>query len=167
MKNMLTVDIFSAAGSRPDEEAELIIRAARSAFDLFQFPFDAQIDVTLTDDEGIRAINRDERGVDRATDVLSFPMLDFAEGEYRGTPDFDRDPDSGVFFLGDVLISLERARAQAEEYGHSVERECAYLTVHSVLHLLGYDHMDEAEQKAAMRKKEEEALAAIGLERKE
>ena len=164
---MLTVDIFSAAGNRPDEEADLIMCAARAAFDLVSFPFDAQIDVTLTDDEGIRQINRDERGIDRATDVLSFPMLDFDEGEYRGAPEVDRDPDSGVFFLGDVLISLERARAQAEEYGHSVERECAYLMVHSVLHLLGFDHMDEAEQKAAMRAQEEKALAAIGLERKE
>ena len=164
---MLTVDIFSAAGGRPEEESALIVRAARAAFDLFRFPFDAQIDVTLTDDEGIRQINRDERGIDKATDVLSFPMLDFAEGAYRGAPELDRDPDSGVFFLGDVLISLERARAQAQEYGHSAERECAYLTVHSVLHLLGFDHVDEGRQKAAMRAKEEEALAALGLERKE
>ena len=79
----------------------------------------------------------------------------------------DRDPDTGRLFLGDVLISLERARAQAQEYGHSAERECAYLTVHSMLHLLGYDHMDEGPQKAAMRAREEEVLASMGLKREE
>ena len=117
------------------------------------------------DYEGIRAANREIRQIDCATDVLSFPMLEFAEGSYCGTLEQDRDPETGRLFLGDVLISLERARAQAEEFGHSAERECAYLTVHSILHLLGYDHVDEGPQKAVMRAREEEALSSIGLKR--
>ena len=157
---MLEVTLYSELEAEHPQERQLITQAAQAAFALFDFPFDAGVDVTLVDDEGIRA-------VDRATDVLSFPMLEFSEGQYGGSLEQDRDPDTGRLFLGDVLISLERARAQAQEYGQSAERECAYLTVHSMLHLLGYDHMDEGPQKAAMRAREEEALASMGLKREE
>ena len=112
------------------------------------------------------ACNREERDIDRATDVLSFPMCDFTEGEPPAEPEYDLDPETGMMPLGDMIISVERARDQGEEYGHGFERECAYLTVHSMLHLLGYDHTDEGGMKARMRKKEEEIMSLLGLERK-
>lgn len=122
-----------------------------------------EINILLTDDEGIREVNRTMREIDRATDVLSFPMFDLAPGEH---PDeADADPDTGLVPLGDMCISLERAKAQAAEYGHSFEREVCYLSVHSVLHLLGYDHLDEGEMKRQMRAREEEIMKQLKLER--
>ena len=121
------------------------------------------VHLVLTDDEDIHQINAEYRGIDRATDVLSFPMFDLAPGEH---PDeYDADPDTGLVPLGDMCISVERARAQAEEYGHSFEREICYLSVHSVLHLLGYDHLDEGEMKRQMRAREEEIMSRLKLER--
>ncbi len=121
------------------------------------------IEVCLTDDEGIHQTNLDTRGVDAPTDVLSFPMFDLKPGE---KPQADwADPDTDKVLLGDMMISLERAKAQAEEYGHSVEREICYLAVHSVLHLLGYDHLDEGLQKRQMRQREEAILGKLGIVR--
>lgn len=125
-----------------------------------------ELDVLLTDDQGIHQINLDMREVDRPTDVLSFPMFDYVPGE-PPVDDADADPESGLTPLGDMVLSLERARAQAAEFGHSVEREIAYLSVHSVLHLLGYDHMDEGPMKAQMRAREEEILRELGITREE
>lgn len=126
-------------------------------------PLGCEISVMITDDEGIRAINRSMRGVDSPTDVLSFPMFDMPAGSL---PSIGwTDPDTGLLPLGDMCISLERAVAQAEEFGHSVEREVCYLTVHSVLHLLGYDHMDEGPMKARMREREEAILGSMGITR--
>ena len=122
-----------------------------------------EINILLTDDEGIREVNRTMREIDRATDVLSFPMFDLAPGEHPGEE--DADPDTGLVPLGDMCISLERAKAQAAEYGHSFEREVCYLSVHSVLHLLGYDHLDEGEMKRQMRGREEEIMKQLKLER--
>ena len=122
-----------------------------------------EINILLTDDEGIRQVNRTMREIDRATDVLSFPMFDLAPGEHPGEE--DADPDTGLVPLGDMCISLQRARAQAQEYGHSFEREVCYLCVHSVLHLLGYDHLDEGEMKRRMREREEEIMKQLKLER--
>ena len=122
-----------------------------------------EINILLTDDEGIRQVNRTMREIDRATDVLSFPMFDLAPGEHPGEE--DADPDTGLVPLGDMCISLQRARAQAQEYGHSFEREVCYLCVHSVLHLLGYDHLDEGEMKRQMRTREEEIMKQLKLER--
>ena len=122
-----------------------------------------EINILLTDDEGIREVNRTMREIDRATDVLSFPMFDLAPGEHPGEE--DADPDTGLVPLGDMCISLERAKAQAAEYGHSFEREVCYLSVHSVLHLLGYDHLDEGEMKRQMRAREEEIMSQLKLER--
>lgn len=122
-----------------------------------------EIDVLLSDDAGIHAINLDMRGVDRPTDVLSFPMFDLTPGE---KPQEDwADPDSGCVPLGDMVLSMERVAAQAQEYGHSQERELSYLVVHSVLHLLGYDHLDEGPQKAQMRAREDAIMEEIGLVR--
>ena len=107
----------------------------------------------LTDDEGIHAVNREFRQVDRATDVLRFPFNELTPGAFD--PDAcERDLDTGALLLGDMMISLERCAAQGEEFGHGFGREIQYLTVHSVLHLLGYDHVDEGEMKAQMRARE-------------
>ena len=124
---------------------------------------DCEINIMLTDDEGIREVNRDMRDLDRATDVLSFPMFTLSPGEH---PDQDdADPETRRVPLGDMCISVERAQAQAQEYGHSFQREICYLCVHSVLHLLGYDHLDEGEMKRQMRAREEEIMSMLKLER--
>ena len=122
------------------------------------------VEICLTDDEGIHQINLEQRGSDRPTDVLSFPMFNYRPGQ-PPADGADADPATGLTPLGDMVISLERARAQAEEYGHPVERELCYLAVHSVLHLLGYDHMDEGEEKAQMRAREEAILGKLGMTR--
>ena len=137
-----------------------VIRAALAAEGI---DFPCEVDVRLTDDATIHQINLDTRGVDRPTDVLSFPAFDLVPGELPGPE--DADPATGLVPLGDMVISLERATAQAKEYGHSGRRELAYLTVHSILHLLGYDHLDEGPQKARMREREEAIMAELGLER--
>ena len=153
-------------GMTEDGTAKLIRLAAKVAYARFDYHVDGQVTVTITDDEGIRKYNNEFRQIDKATDVLSFPLNDF----YRSVPGEDMtelmDPITCEVPLGDMIISVERAREQAKEYGHGMARECAYLTVHSMLHLLGYDHVDEAEEKAAMREKEEEILSVLGLSRK-
>ena len=123
-----------------------------------------EVDVYVTGDAGIQELNREMRQGDRPTDVLSFPALELAEGELP--TEEDADVATGFVPLGDMAISLERVKAQAKEYGHSNRRELAYLAVHSVLHLLGYDHMDEGPQKARMRAREEAVMTVLGLERK-
>ena len=122
------------------------------------------ISVLITDDEGIREINRDFRGVDRPTDVLSFPALELTPGKFSFDP-ADMEPDTGLLPLGDMAVSAPRIRAQAEEFGNTEERELAYMTIHSVLHLLGYDHIDEGRQKKQMRAREEAICKKIDLER--
>ena len=122
-----------------------------------------EVDVLFTDDEGIHQINLEQREVDRPTDVLSFPMFDLQPGEHP--TEADADPGTGLVPLGDMVISLERAQAQGEEFGHGTRREVAYLAVHSVLHLLGYDHMDEGPMKAQMRAREEAILEQLGITR--
>ena len=111
------------------------------------------ISVMLTDDEGIQTVNREFRGVDRATDVLSFPMNELVPGDFDEQL-CEHDMDSGAVMLGDMMISIPRCEEQGEEFGHGYKREIMYLTVHSVLHLLGYDHIDEGEMKAQMRARE-------------
>lgn len=125
-----------------------------------------EINVLITNDQGIHAINLASREIDKATDVLSFPMFTFVPGELPDDWEDYMDPDTGLCPLGDMCISLERAIAQAKEFGHSARREVGYLTIHSMLHLLGYDHLDEGEQKAQMRAREE-AIAAMlpGMQR--
>lgn len=115
------------------------------------------VNVMLTDDEGIHEVNREYRCVDRPTDVLSFPQNELTAGSFDADI-CEFDPQSGRILLGDMMISLPRCEAQGKEFGHGFNREICYLTVHSVLHLLGYDHMDEGEMKAAMRKREKEIM---------
>lgn len=120
-----------------------------------------EINVLVTDDAGIQTINRESRNIDKPTDVLSFPMFQLEAGNPPKDWEEYRDPETGLVPLGDMCISLERAVAQAEEFGHSVRREVGYLTIHSMLHLLGYDHLDEGEQKRQMRAREETIAAGI------
>lgn len=120
-----------------------------------------EINVLVTDDAGIREINRTSRNIDSATDVLSFPMFELAPGELPEDWTEYEDPDTGLVPLGDMCISLERAVAQAKEFGHTTRREVGYLTIHSMLHLLGYDHLDEGPQKRQMRAREETIASEI------
>lgn len=126
------------------------------------------VSVRLCDDEAIHAINRDYRGVDRATDVLSFPMVSYPAGVTAGQADKllrqALDDELNACMLGDLIISVPHVLAQAEEYGHSPQREAAYLLVHGICHLMGYDHMED-EEKRRMRAMEEKILSAVGLER--
>ena len=120
-----------------------------------------EINVLVTNDAGIQTINRESRHIDRPTDVLSFPMFQLEAGNPPTDWSEYEDPETGLVPLGDMCISLERATAQAQEFGHSVRREVGYLTIHSMLHLLGYDHLDEGEQKRRMRAREEAIAAGI------
>lgn len=124
-----------------------------------------EINVLITDDPGIRAINKASRQVDKITDVLSFPMFTFTPGKLPEDWTAYLDPMTGKCPLGDMAISLERAKVQAGVFGHSVRREVGYLTIHSMLHLLGYDHLDEGPQKKQMRAREEAIAASVGLQR--
>ena len=125
-----------------------------------------EINVLVTNDEGIHVINKESREIDRPTDVLSFPMFNLEPGNPPTDWTDYQDPDTGLVPLGDMCISLERAKAQALEFGHSTKREVGYLTIHSMLHLLGYDHLDEAEMKRQMRGREEAIAASIpGMQR--
>ena len=125
-----------------------------------------EINVLITNDHGIHAINKASRDIDRPTDVLSFPMFQLEPGNPPSNWDAYLDYETGLCPLGDMCISLERATAQAEEFGHSVKREVGYLTIHSMLHLLGYDHLDEGSMKAQMRAREETIANAIpGMKR--
>ena len=120
-----------------------------------------EINILITDDIGIHGINKAARNIDRPTDVLSFPMFTFEPGVLPEDWSEFKDPGTNAVPLGDMVISLERARAQAKEFGHSVKREVGYLTIHSMLHLLGYDHLDEGPMKKQMREREEAIAATI------
>lgn len=133
----------------------LVKKAVLATLDFEDFGRRAEVSVTFTDNEKIHALNREYRNVDRPTDVLSFPLSD---GE-------DYDTDGDAVLLGDIVISLERAQTQAEEYGHSFEREVAFLTVHSMLHLLGYDHETSPEDEREMFARQDEILISAGITR--
>lgn len=135
----------------------LIRRCCNAVLKLENFDGGAEISVRFVNDEEIHKLNKEFRNVDAPTDVLSFPL--------KSGDDYDVNPDSGLKMLGDIVISIERAVAQAEEYNHSLQREIAYLTVHSMLHLLGYDHEGGGLPAVRMREKEETVLTQIGLPR--
>lgn len=135
----------------------LIRRCCHAVLEEEQFDGSAEVDVSLVDDEAIHAINKEQRDIDASTDVLSFPL-----GE-NGV--YDVDPATGAYMLGDIVLSMEHAVRQAEEYGHSFQREVGYLTVHSMLHLLGYDHVAGGMEAVRMREKEETVMTMVGLPR--
>lgn len=144
-----------------EELEKLINTVVNAALNYENATKDMEVSVYLTDNENIQILNREHRDKDMPTDVLSFPMLEFENGEMV---DDIGDYFDDVLILGDIIISVERAISQAEEYGHSVERELGFLLCHSVLHLLGYDHEDDDERKI-MREKEEAILDSINLKR--
>ncbi len=133
----------------------LIRRACIATLQFEGITAPSEVDVSFVDDAEIKRLNTEFRNIESSTDVLSFPLCN------NGV--FDKNPDTGANMLGDVVISMEHAVAQAERFGHTLEREVAYLTVHSVLHLLGYDHVDGGLEKVKMREKEEAVLAELGL----
>ncbi len=135
----------------------LMRRCCTAVLENEHFGEPAQVDITIVDNAMIREINREHRNIDRATDVLSFPLGE--DGVY------DRHPETGAYMLGDIVISIERAQEQAEEYEHSFQREVGYLVVHSMLHLLGYDHVDGGLAAVRMREHEEAVMQKIGLPR--
>lgn len=138
-----------------------------AAADYEECPYELTVNLLLTDNEGIQSINLDFRGMDKATDVLSFPMIEYKKpGEFEFLEEENGyfEPDSGELVLGDIAISKEKVLSQAEEYGHSVKREYAFLIAHSMLHLFGYDHMEE-EERAVMEKKQSEILEQLGITR--
>lgn len=140
---------------------KIIRRCVEATLQAEGIHFPCEINVLVTDDQGIRAINSASRQIDAHTDVLSFPMFSLTAGDPPADWKDYVDPETGLCPLGDMVISLERAVAQAREFGHSTRREVGYLTIHSILHLLGYDHLDEGEQKAHMRAREETIAANI------
>ena len=148
-----------------NEVAEMVIE---KAIDYVQCPYDVEVNLLITDNEGIREYNRDYRNMDKETDVLSFPNVD-----YDVPADFSKveehfedyfDPDSGRLVLGDMIISAQKVIEQAENYGHSIKREFAFLIAHSMLHLCGYDHMEENER-IEMEKHQDEILNALEIRR--
>ncbi|MBQ8637998.1 MAG: rRNA maturation RNase YbeY [Lachnospiraceae bacterium] len=147
---------------------ELIGRVVMGCMDFENCPYEAEVNVLLTDNEQIHEINREHRGIDAPTDVLSFPMVD-----YEHPADFDPLEDAsedyfnfetGELVLGDIIISLEKVLEQADNYGHSIQRELAFLVAHSMLHLFGYDHMEE-EERAVMEERQRTILAELGINR--
>ncbi|HIT14612.1 MAG TPA: rRNA maturation RNase YbeY [Candidatus Scatomonas merdigallinarum] len=143
-------------------------QVARKVLETEKCPYESEISLTLTDNREIRRLNREFRGLDKATDVLSFPLVNFrSPGDYGMLEAEEADsfnPESGELMLGDIVISVERAMEQAAEYGHSLKREIGFLIAHSMLHLLGYDHM-EPQEAAVMEQKQEAVLEALGIRR--
>ena len=139
----------------PDDFERLIEDCTRAALEEEEISDDAEVSVTLVDNARIREMNAEFRDIDKETDVLSFPM---------GDEEFEVDPDTDAILLGDIVISLEKAQAQAEEYGHSFRREVAFLITHSLFHLLGYDHITP-EEEAEMFAKQERVLEGLGITR--
>lgn len=144
------------------EIRQAVERVCEIALKTEECDFDAQISITFVDNETIREINRSQRNINSATDVLSFPMLEFDE---NGVADIEYEMDGDMVVLGDIVISAQRAREQAEEYGHSLVREIAFLTAHSMLHLLGYDHVGSKDDEEIMCEKQENILNTVGITR--
>lgn len=165
----MTVTIEYEAEELLDLPYEEIIRSVvEEALDFVECPYDAEVNVLLTDNEGIRQINLDMREMDSPTDVLSFPMCDFeTPGDFsrlEETPEDYFNPDTGELMLGDIVISVEKVKEQADKFGHSQTRELAFLTAHSMLHLSGFDHMEE-EERLSMEEKQREILERRGYRR--
>ncbi len=167
----MTILMENEADEKIDFDYEkLLKKVILKAVELEQCPYECEVNLTFMDNNGIRELNRDFRGLDVPTDVLSFPMIDFDKPADFTIFDDDNtiamyfNPESGELLLGDIVISTERAKEQAEEYGHSLKREICFLTAHSMLHLMGYDHIDENE-KTVMEEKQNNILNSLGITR--
>lgn len=158
LKINITFDCFTL---QQHAVSSIIKKCIAQTLDVEHICVPCEINVLVTDDRGIQAINKASRNLDKATDVLSFPMFQLEAGNPPDNWEMYLDPESGLCPLGDMAICLERAISQAKEFGHSFRREVGYLTIHSMLHLLGYDHLDEGAQKAQMRGREEVIAASI------
>ena len=162
----MTVTLENESGREFAFPCQELARAViESSLEAEDFPFEAEVNVLLVDNEKIRRINREQRGIDRPTDVLSFPMIAYpAPGDFtRVEEDEDNfNPETGEALLGDIILSADKIEEQAREYGHSQKREFAFLIVHSMLHLMGYDHMTEAEA-AVMEDKQRSILNGMGI----
>ena len=154
----------------PFDEEEIAGKVIEEALEYENCPYEVIVDVLLCDNDGIHAMNKEHRGIDRPTDVLSFPNVDYeTPADFSGIEDSIEDyfdPESGELCLGDIVISVDKVLEQAKEYGHSLKREYAFLIAHSMLHLLGYDHM-EPDEAAVMEHKQEEILNRLGITRNE
>lgn len=152
---------------KPEEYTDIALKVINASLDHEECPYDIDVSLLLTDDEAIEEINTQYRGIERSTDVLSFPLIDYDKpGCFDGFDDIEDlfNPETGELMLGDIIISIDHCIAQANEYGHSVVREYAFLIAHSMLHLMGYDHMTEPEA-AEMEKRQEEILESLGITR--
>ena len=167
----MTVFIENEIEAKFDFDYESVIKSViEEAVSYVNCPYEVNVEVTITDNDTIQSINRENRDIDRPTDVLSFPMVEYQEaGEF----DFLEDekiaceyfePDTGELMLGDIIISVDEVYSQAEEYGHTVKRELAFLVAHSMLHLSGYDHMED-DERIEMENKQSEILSNIGITR--
>ncbi len=157
MKSSTMIYFMNDTDTRISYKLKMLVRrAVTESLEYEGFFNDAEVSVTFTDNDGIRALNSEYRGIDKETDVLSFPLTDFEGGE-------EPPADEATVMLGDIVVSLDKAKAQAEEFGHSFEREVAFLCVHSMLHLLGYDHVNSDEEDAEMRRRQSEILVKMGL----
>lgn len=146
---------------------DIIKKVVDGALDMEECPYECEVSVTIVDSEEIRSINKEFRGIDSATDVLSFPMAEYpAPAEFDCLEECDDcfNPETGELLLGDIILSAEKILEQAEKYGHSVVRELAFLTAHSMLHLMGYDHMEE-EERIIMEDKQRELMTLLGIPR--
>ncbi len=152
----------------PFDIQEILDKIMDAVMDMENCPYETTVNLLLTDNEGIREYNKNYRDLDQETDVLSFPNIPFdKEGDFAGVEADEADyfdPDSGELVLGDIILSVDRVLSQAQEYGHSVLREFAFLTAHSMFHLCGYDHMEEQEA-AVMEQKQEAVLTKLGITR--
>lgn len=152
----------------PFDSETLVKEVAEASLSAEKCPYEVQLNVILTDNEGIRRFNREYRGIDKETDVLSFPNLDFAsEADFTMPKEREADyfdPDTGELLLGDIILSVDKVMEQAASFGHSEKREFAFLVAHSMLHLCGYDHMEEIQAKV-MEEKQEAILAGLGITR--
>lgn len=165
----MTIHFESETGDTLDFDYESMLTSVIEATaEEEHCPYEFEVNVTFTDNEGIRQINREFRELDMPTDVLSFPMVSYERpGDFSGLEQDSASnfhPETGELLLGDIVISLERAREQAQEYGHSLQREICFLAAHSMLHLLGYDHMEEQER-IVMEQKQEKVLQSLGITR--
>ncbi|MBR6321377.1 MAG: rRNA maturation RNase YbeY [Lachnospiraceae bacterium] len=164
----MTAAIENEAGASFDFDAEELIETVCNAcLDQLGCPYEAEVEVIITDDPGIHEVNLSERGIDAPTDVLSFPMAFYDKpADFEGLDEQDDvfNPETGAYMLGSMMISADRVKKQAEEYGHSEKRELAFLTVHSMLHLMGYDHIEE-DDRILMEAKQREILESLGITR--
>ncbi|MDE6253840.1 MAG: rRNA maturation RNase YbeY [Lachnospiraceae bacterium] len=165
----MSLNIEKETEIEPDFDFRDIIKnVVNYSLDYVNCPYETELNVTLTDNEEIHRINKEFRNIDSPTDVLSFPMIEYMKpGDFSVVEDNEQDyfePDSGELVLGDIIISLEKVYSQADEYGHTPKRELAFLVAHSMLHLFGYDHMDDAER-SDMEKKQKDILDALKIYR--